>query len=66
MALFIFLIVSSNVVILTELFGAIGIWLNNPATNPLDFGIPVAKANLSDLLNKGTALFVDYQETHSQ
>ena len=63
MALFIYLIVSSNVVILTELFGAIGTWLNNPATNPLDFGIPVAKANLSELLNKGTALFVDYQDT---
>ena len=63
MALFIFLIISSNVVILTELFGTIGTWLNNPATNPLDFGIPVAKANLSDLLNKGTLLFVDYQDT---
>ena len=63
MALFTFLILSSNVVLLTELFGTIGTWLNNPATNPLDFGIPVAKANLSDLLNKGTALFVDYQET---
>jgi len=63
MALFTLLILSSNVVTLTELFGTIGTWLNNPATNPLDFGIPVAKANLSDLLNKGTALFVDYQET---
>ena len=63
MALFIFLIISSNVVILTELFGTIGTWLNNPATNPLDFGIPVTKANLSDLLNKGTLLFVDYQDT---
>ena len=63
MAFFIFLIISSNVVILTELFGTIGTWLNNPATNPLDFGIPVAKANLSDLLNKGTLLFVDYQDS---
>jgi predicted PurR-regulated permease PerM len=63
MALFTFLIISSNVVILTELFGAIGLWLNNPATNPLDFGIPVAKATLSDLLSKGDALFVDYQQT---
>jgi predicted PurR-regulated permease PerM len=53
----------SIMVLFTELFGTIGIWLNNPATNPLDFGIPVAKATLFDLLNKGTALFVDYQTT---
>ncbi len=63
MVLFTYLVLSSNVVILTGLFGTIGIWLNNPATNPLDFGIPVAKATLFDLLNKGTALFVDYQAT---
>jgi predicted PurR-regulated permease PerM len=62
MALFTFLVLTSNVAILTELFGTVGIWLNNPATNPLDFGIPVAKATLSDLLDKGTALFVDYQK----
>jgi predicted PurR-regulated permease PerM len=54
---------TSNANTLKELFGSMGVWLNNPATNPLDFGIPVAKANLSDLLNKGTALFVDYQKT---
>ena len=63
MALFTYLVLSSNIVTLTELFGTIGIWLNNPATNPLDFGIPVAKATLSDLLNKGTTIFVDYQTT---
>jgi predicted PurR-regulated permease PerM len=63
MVLFTYLVLSSNVVILTELFGTIGMWLNNPATNPLDFGIPVAKATLFDLLNKGTALFVTYQTT---
>jgi predicted PurR-regulated permease PerM len=62
MALFTFLILTSNVTILTELFGTVGVWLNNPATNPLDFGIPVAKATLSDLLDKGAALFVDYQK----
>jgi len=61
MALFTFLVLTSNVTILTELFRTVGVWLNNPATNPLDFGIPVAKATLSDLLDKGTALFVDYQ-----
>ena len=58
MALFTYLVLSSNIVTLTELFGTIGIWLNNPATNPLDFGIPVTKATLSDLLNKGTTHFL--------
>ena len=56
-------ILSSNANTLKELFGSIGVWLNNPATNPLDFGIPVAKATLSAMLVDGTALFVDYQKT---
>jgi predicted PurR-regulated permease PerM len=56
-------ILASNVVTLTDLFGKIGVWLNNPATNPLDFGIPVTKTNLLALLDKATALFVDYQKT---
>jgi predicted PurR-regulated permease PerM len=63
MALFILLVLTSNLVTLTKLFDTNGTWLNNSATNPLDFGIPVAKANLSGLLNQGTALFVDYQKT---
>ena len=58
-----FLILSSNATTLKELFGSIGIWLNNPATNPMDFGIPVTKATLSTMLAEGTALFVDYQKT---
>jgi predicted PurR-regulated permease PerM len=56
-------ILNSNASTLRELFGAIGIWLNNPATNPLDFGIPVSKASLSTMLAEGNALFVDYQKT---
>ena len=56
-------ILSSNASTLKELFGSIGIWLNNPATNPMDFGIPVTKATLSTMLAEGTALFVDYQKT---
>jgi predicted PurR-regulated permease PerM len=63
MVLFTFLILTSNIITLTELFGTIGVWLNNPATNPLNFGIPVTKANLSGLFNQGTALFVDSQNT---
>jgi predicted PurR-regulated permease PerM len=58
-----FFILSSNPDILRNLFGSIGIWLNNPATNPLDFGIPISKATLSAMLAEGTALFVDYQKT---
>jgi predicted PurR-regulated permease PerM len=58
-----FFILNSNANTLRELFGAIGIWLNNPATNPLDFGIPVSKATLSTMLAEGNALFVDYQKT---
>ncbi|MCK9593449.1 MAG: AI-2E family transporter [Methanoregula sp.] len=56
-------ILISNAAGLKDLFGSISIWLNNPATNPLDFGIPVSKATLSALLDEGTALFVDYQKT---
>ncbi len=56
-------ILNSNASTLRELFGAIGIWLNNPATNPMDFGIPVTKATLSTMLAEGNALFVDYQKT---
>lgn len=61
--LFTFFILSSNPDILRNLFGSIGVWLNNPATNPLDFGIPISKATLSAMLAEGTALFVDYQKT---
>jgi predicted PurR-regulated permease PerM len=56
-------IVSSNVNVLTDMFGAIGTWLNDPATNPLDYGIPLSKSTLSSFLAEGTALFVDYQKT---
>ena len=63
MALFTFSLLTSNGALLTKLFGTVGIWLDNPATNPLSFGIPVTKATLSGLLDKGMAFFVEYQET---
>jgi predicted PurR-regulated permease PerM len=63
MALFTFSILTSNVAILTKLFGTVGIWLDNPAANPLSFGIPVTRANLTGLLNQGMSLFVEYQDT---
>ena len=63
MALFTFSILTSNVAILTKLFGTVGIWLDNPAANPLSFGIPVTRATLTGLLNQGMSLFVEYQDT---
>jgi predicted PurR-regulated permease PerM len=56
-------VLTSNATVLIEMFGSIGAWLNNPGTNPLDFGIPVSKVTLSAMLAEGTALFVDYQKT---
>jgi predicted PurR-regulated permease PerM len=58
-----YLILASNIHSLLEMFDTIGAWLNNPSTNPLDFGIPVTKASLSTILDKGTALFVNYEKT---
>ncbi len=58
-----YLIFASNIQGLLGMFDTIGTWLNNPLTNPLDFGIPVTKVTLSGLLDKGTALFVNYQKT---
>ncbi len=58
-----YLIFASNIQALLGMFDTIGTWLNNPSTNPLDFGIPVTKVTLSGLLDKGTALFVNYQQT---
>jgi predicted PurR-regulated permease PerM len=58
-----YLILASNIQALLGMFDTIGTWLNNPLTNPLDFGIPVTKSTLSALLDKGTALFVNYQKT---
>lgn len=54
---------SSNASTLTMIFGTIEAWLNNPATNPMAYGIPLSKTSLTTLLNDSTALFVDYQKT---
>jgi predicted PurR-regulated permease PerM len=61
--LFSYLIFASNIQTLLHMFDTIGTWLNNPSTNPLDFGIPVTKTTLSGLLDEGTALFVNYKKT---
>ena len=58
-----YLILASNIHGLLDMFDTIGTWLNNPTTNPLDFGIPVTKTNLSGLIDKATILFVNYKQT---
>jgi predicted PurR-regulated permease PerM len=54
---------SANVTTLTTIFSTISTWVNNPATNPMAYGIPLSKASLTTLLTEGNALFVDYQKT---
>ncbi|WP_321508364.1 AI-2E family transporter [uncultured Methanoregula sp.] len=61
--LFTLAIFSSNAGTLSEMFGTIGTWLNNPATNPMAYGVPLNKGNLAILLSEGSALFVDYHRT---
>jgi predicted PurR-regulated permease PerM len=56
-------ILISNAGTLTSVFSTIGSWLNDPATNPLSYGVPFSKTTLSTSLAEGTALFVDYQKT---
>ena len=57
------LILLSNVSSLTGMFSTVGVWLNNPSTNPMTYGVPFTKTTLSAMLTDGTALFVDYQKT---
>ncbi len=56
-------IFSANVTTLTQMFNSIGIWLNNPLTDPMAYGIPLSKATLSNLVREGTGLFINYNET---
>ncbi|MFA4859927.1 AI-2E family transporter [Methanoregula sp.] len=56
-------IFSANASSLSEMFGTIGVWLNNPATNPMAYGVPINKGNLAILLDEAFALFIDYKAT---
>jgi predicted PurR-regulated permease PerM len=40
----------------------VGVWLENPATNPADFGVPLPKSALASALTVGFELFVRYQQ----
>jgi predicted PurR-regulated permease PerM len=56
-------IFSSNATTLARMFSTIGTWVNNPLTNPMEYGIPLSKTSLASLLQEGTDLFVDYNKT---
>jgi predicted PurR-regulated permease PerM len=58
-----FVILSANTATLTNMFSSIGIWLNDPATNPMSFGVPFSKTTLLSMLSRGNAIFVDYDKT---
>jgi predicted PurR-regulated permease PerM len=57
------IILLSNASSLTGMFSTISVWLNNPSTNPMTYGVPFTKATLTSILTDATALFVDYQKT---
>jgi len=54
---------SANAATLSTMFGAIGTWLADPATNPLTYGVPFSKTTLTTMLAEGNSIFVDYQAT---
>jgi len=56
-------ILTANAATLTSMFTSIGTWLNDPATNPIAYGVPLSKATFSSLLSEGNGIFVDYQKT---
>jgi len=62
-AVFSVTILSSNAGVLSTMFGTIESWLDNPATNPMTFGVPFTKATLSGMLTEGASLFVNYDQT---
>jgi predicted PurR-regulated permease PerM len=57
------MILTANAATLTSMFTSIGTWLNDPATNPIAYGVPLSKATLSSLLSEGNEIFVDYETT---
>ena len=57
------LILQANSGTLANLFGTIGSWLTNPASNPTLFGVPLNKETFSALFEEGQALFVNYWST---
>jgi predicted PurR-regulated permease PerM len=62
-AYFTLIILSANATTLTNMFTVIGTWINDPATNPISYGVPFSKTTLSAVLSEGNDIFVDYQAT---
>lgn len=58
-----YVIFTSNAATLTTMFATIGNWIENPATNPLTYGIPLSKANLAGMLSQADAIFVNFTDT---
>jgi predicted PurR-regulated permease PerM len=56
-------ILAANAGTLTSMFTSIGTWINDPATNPISYGVPFSKATLSSILAEGNEIFVDYETT---
>jgi predicted PurR-regulated permease PerM len=57
------IVLTANATTLTNMFTVIGTWLNDPATNPISYGVPFSKTTLSAALSEGNEIFVDYQAT---
>ena len=57
------LLFTSNETTLTLIFSTISAFVNNSASNPIAYGIPLSKASLTTLLMEASTLFVDYQKT---
>jgi predicted PurR-regulated permease PerM len=54
---------SSNETTLTLIFSTISSWVNNSATSPMAYGIPISKASITSILAEANGMFVDYQKT---
>jgi predicted PurR-regulated permease PerM len=57
------IIFTSNAATLSAMFATIGNWVSNPATNPLSYGIPFSKSSLAGILERTSAIFINYQDT---
>lgn len=56
-------IFSANTATLRLMFATIAEWVENPATNPLMYGIPLSKGSLTAMLVQADALFVNFLDT---